>query len=128
MSTDKLLSLYILDKRNLDLAPSSKANLIIVSSAVTKPEGVITTPNEVLFLISFCYVIALAIFILMLLDVGKVAIAKIAILNPFCKFPCSNCRFFTNNYHLLCAVHPSIVFTKQAFDCSDYHPLSNDLS
>jgi hypothetical protein len=34
--------------------------------------------------------------------------------------PCSNCRFFSNNHYLKCAVHPSIVSTKQALDCSDY--------
>ena len=34
--------------------------------------------------------------------------------------PCNNCRFFSNNYYLKCAVHPSIVSTKQALDCSDY--------
>lgn len=34
--------------------------------------------------------------------------------------PCSNCRFFSNNHYLKCAVHPFIVSTKQALDCSDY--------
>lgn len=126
MSTDKLLSLHISDKRNLDLAPSSKANLIVVNSSVTKSEGVIT-PDEVLFLIPFCHLTVLAIFILIMLDIWKVARAKIAMLNPFCQSPCRNCRFFTNNHHLWCAVNPSIVFTKQALDCSDYRPSNKHL-
>lgn len=131
MSTDKLLSLYILDKRNLNLASSTKTKLIIVNSDVTKPdltkqEGVIT-PEEALFLIPLCSMLVLAIFILMLPDVWKVARAKIATLNRFHQVPCKNCRFFTNNHHLWCTVHPSIALTKQALNCADYHPLSEDL-
>lgn len=34
--------------------------------------------------------------------------------------PCSNCRFFDNNHYLKCALHPSIVSTKQALNCPDY--------
>lgn len=33
---------------------------------------------------------------------------------------CKSCRFFSNNSYLKCALHPSIVLTKQASNCSDY--------
>lgn len=36
------------------------------------------------------------------------------------QIPCTNCRFFTNNPYLKCAVRPSTALTKQAIDCSDY--------
>ena len=34
--------------------------------------------------------------------------------------PCRTCRFFANNHYVNCAVHPSIVLTKQARHCPDY--------
>lgn len=36
--------------------------------------------------------------------------------------PCRNCRFFSGNPYLRCAVHPTTVMTKAATDCSDYQP------
>lgn len=39
------------------------------------------------------------------------------------QIPCSNCRFFSNNHYLKCAVHPSTVLTEQALNCSDYWTL-----
>ena len=39
---------------------------------------------------------------------------------PIFPSPCRNCKFFDDNSYLNCAVHPSIVLTKQAVDCSDY--------
>jgi len=43
------------------------------------------------------------------------------------RVPCMNCHFYTMNPHLKCAVNPSVVLTKQAVDCLDYHP-HNDRS
>jgi hypothetical protein len=37
---------------------------------------------------------------------------------------CERCRFFNNNPHLKCAVHPSKVLTSEAKNCSDYSPHS----
>jgi hypothetical protein len=128
MSAHKLLKLYILDKRDFNLAPSNKAKLILVSQSqavtkpdLTKPEGIIT-PDEALFFIPFCYMIVSVILIFMFPNVWKVRRAKIARFNCFNQVPCRNCRFFTDNHHLYCTVQPSIVLTKQALDCSDYHP------
>ena len=41
--------------------------------------------------------------------------------------PCRNCRFFSLNQYLKCAVHPSVVMTKQAIDCPDYCPKDSKL-
>ena len=55
MSTDKLIKFYILEKRNLNLVPLSKAKLIIVKPAVKKPDLLrlekAITPDEALFFI-----------------------------------------------------------------------------
>jgi hypothetical protein len=36
------------------------------------------------------------------------------------QIPCSNCKFFTDNYTLKCAVNPSIALTEAAIHCPDY--------
>lgn len=38
------------------------------------------------------------------------------------QIPCSDCRFFTGNYHLKCPVHPNNALTEEAINCSDYCP------
>ncbi len=40
--------------------------------------------------------------------------------NHFQQVPCKNCRFFTNNHYLKCAVYPAVALTKQALNCSDF--------
>jgi hypothetical protein len=36
------------------------------------------------------------------------------------RIPCTNCRFFTNDYRLKCTIYPHIANTEKAIDCSDY--------
>lgn len=36
------------------------------------------------------------------------------------QIPCSNCRFFTNDYRLKCTVNPSLANTEKAVDCTDF--------
>ncbi|NDJ22390.1 hypothetical protein GS682_12250 [Nostoc sp. B(2019)] len=38
------------------------------------------------------------------------------------KVPCKNCKFYSNNHYLKCAVNPSIVLTEEAMNCSEYSP------
>lgn len=33
--------------------------------------------------------------------------------------PCYECKYFSHNPHLKCALHPDTVLTKQAVDCRD---------
>ena len=39
---------------------------------------------------------------------------------PFWQTPCKNCKFYNRNLYLQCAVHPSLVLTKEAHNCIDY--------
>ena len=43
-------------------------------------------------------------------------------ISSFSQSPCRKCRFFSNNPFLKCAVHPTIVLTKEANNCTDYNP------
>ncbi|MES1024631.1 hypothetical protein ABN584_17205 [Gloeocapsa sp. BRSZ] len=38
------------------------------------------------------------------------------------KIPCSNCRYFSSNPYLKCAVNPKIALTQEAIDCTEYCP------
>ncbi|MBE9036808.1 hypothetical protein [aff. Roholtiella sp. LEGE 12411] len=38
------------------------------------------------------------------------------------KVPCKNCKFYSNNHYLKCAVKPSIVLTEEAMNCPEYSP------
>ncbi|NET38874.1 MAG: hypothetical protein F6K19_43980 [Cyanothece sp. SIO1E1] len=40
------------------------------------------------------------------------------------QIPCSNCQFFTGDYHLKCAVHPSKALSEAAINCPDYQPMA----
>ncbi|MBD2447086.1 hypothetical protein H6G76_07885 [Nostoc sp. FACHB-152] len=42
--------------------------------------------------------------------------------------PCKNCRFYSNNHYLKCAVQPSIVMTDEAKNCSEYSPKNEKLT
>lgn len=57
-------------------------------------------------------------------DLLKFAKHKISIMKNLEQVPCKNCRYFTNNPYLRCAVNPAIALTSQAVNCSDYCPMT----
>ncbi len=36
------------------------------------------------------------------------------------RIPCTECRFFTEDYHLKCTVQPHLANTEEAIECRDY--------
>jgi len=107
-----------------------EVRLPAVNPVATKPvqtnqERVINS-GDGLSLIPFGFTMILVISILTLAKIWKVVRAKNVMLNCFHRLPCRNCHFFTDNHYLGCTVRPSCVLTEQAFDCSDYHPLSKN--
>jgi hypothetical protein len=36
------------------------------------------------------------------------------------RIPCTECRFFTGDYHLKCTVQPHLANTEEAIECRDY--------
>ncbi|MFB2939041.1 hypothetical protein ACE1B6_27625 [Aerosakkonemataceae cyanobacterium BLCC-F154] len=57
-------------------------------------------------------------------DLLKFAKHKISIIKNLEQVPCKNCRYFTNNPYLRCAVNPAIALTSEAINCSDYCPMN----
>lgn len=49
-------------------------------------------------------------------------------INSVHKLPCKNCRFYSNNHYLKCAVNPSIVLTEEAMSCSEYSSSKKNFS
>ncbi|MDM9381488.1 hypothetical protein QUB80_12330 [Chlorogloeopsis sp. ULAP01] len=43
-------------------------------------------------------------------------------LNNLQQHSCQNCRYFSNNKYIKCAVNPTIALTEEAKNCLDYHP------
>lgn len=70
------------------------------------------------------FLIAWGIFVFTILADWKFTHQGKVTINPFKQVPCKNCRFFHNNPHLKCAVHPFNALTKQALNCPDYQQKS----
>ncbi len=100
-----------------------ETKLVEVSSVWTKIL-VEFWPVQVLFLIPICFIFIKAIIGLTVASGWKLARdeKRLVTLNRFQQVPCKNCRFFTNNLYLKCAVQPSTALTKQALNCPDYWP------
>jgi len=52
-------------------------------------------------------------------ELGTVKIGS-GVIFSFTPNKCRSCRFYASNLYLKCAVHPSIVLTRQANKCLDY--------
>ena len=52
-------------------------------------------------------------------EVGTVAIVD-GVVFSFTPNKCRSCKFYAKNLYLRCAVHPSVVLTRQAKNCLDY--------
>ncbi len=67
-----------------------------------------------------------AIFLTMLVKLRKNKQSNIVVnLKQINKIPCSNCRYFSSNPYLKCAVNPKIALTEEAIDCTEYCPQAN---
>ncbi len=69
------------------------------------------------------FVIVWAVFLLILQKIRSALEEKMSLtVNGVSQVPCKNCKFFSNNHYLKCAVKPDIVLTEAAIDCSEYCP------
>lgn len=144
MYADDFLKLNTLGEK------SFKQATIIESKPVgTEPSGKKTTgtildeaaiSDGAMFLISFTLMLVWAIVAFRLskatfrfsnvalrpLEFWEVTGDEMATIEHFHQLPCRNCRYFSNNPYLKCAIQPSIALTLQALNCSDYCPQNED--
>lgn len=78
--------------------------------------------NVVLLGASIYFVMGWAILCLMVSIILTGARAEIFALDRLHQVPCRNCKFFSRNPYLKCAIHPCIALTEKASNCSDYLP------
>jgi hypothetical protein len=74
-------------------------------------------------------IIAGAVVVLMLPKIQTIMQERILYkLKGLNKLPCHNCKFYSGNLYLRCAVNPAIVMTKEAKNCGEYNPSSDQIS
>lgn len=74
------------------------------------------------FIIPFCFVCAWLFSFLVIWSIWSSIKDTLSKAKQMHEIPCSNCKFFTNDYRLKCTVRPTIANTEEAIDCPDYRP------
>lgn len=69
-----------------------------------------------------CFVTAWVLVVLLMWTIWIAARDGIATVKRLHQIPCANCQFFTDDYLLKCAVHPTFALTEEAINCSDFCP------
>lgn len=75
-----------------------------------------------LVLVPVCFVLAWSIVGLVVWNLILAGRDGLAQAQQMHKIPCSECRFFTGDYHLKCTVHPDRALSEEAVNCGDYEP------
>lgn len=119
MQTDELSQFSKLGEKSLN-----QVNLILAKPSIpqhyeAKPD-IASMTNGAIFLIPICFMMIWTVFVFMSSDIWIVGRKKTPNVKDYYRVPCKNCRFFTNNPYLKCAVNPSLTLTPQAINCSDY--------
>ncbi|OUL35662.1 hypothetical protein BV372_10200 [Nostoc sp. T09] len=80
-----------------------------------------TIPDVAISLTPLALLISWIVFFLILRkNQTSVDNKRIFIINSLHKVPCKNCKYYSNNHYVKCAVQPSIVMTEEAKNCSEY--------
>jgi hypothetical protein len=108
-------------------------NISQVTNSEVKQEQMqpdtINIPDVALSLSPIALLCSWVMFFLILQKIRTILDNKMVFtINGVHKVPCKNCRFYSNNHYLKCAVQPSIVMTEDAKDCSEYSPKNGKLS
>jgi hypothetical protein len=72
------------------------------------------------FLVPICFLAAWAIVLMAGWSFWAALRDTVARSRQMHQIPCTDCRFFTKDYHLKCTVHPSKALTEEAINCPDY--------
>jgi hypothetical protein len=117
------------------LNSSTSEQILLARTRVDEFESVssepyVNKPNIPEISASSLYIIPTTFFAFWLLyliastDLLKFAKHKFSMIKHLEQVPCKNCRYFTNNPYLRCAVNPAIVLTSEAVNCSEYCPMN----
>ncbi|HAX77859.1 MAG TPA: hypothetical protein DCY88_18970 [Cyanobacteria bacterium UBA11372] len=107
---------------NLQAAPGTNPRQEYQTEIAVNRQDSITEPNQALIYGGSFSLFAILTGTVIWLSKRRIGEKKESFFNfdRFNKVPCRNCRYFTGNFYLKCAVRPSEVLTKKAINCSDY--------
>lgn len=118
MHNSELFRFYLPPENSSNQITLIEANVVRADTTTKPPIG--NTTYLILAPICFMIVCGTVFFIVSFICNVREKKYRTVTLNHFKQVPCRNCRFFKDNHYLNCAVHPSIVLTKEALNCSDY--------
>ena len=102
-------------ERNFNQVTLSEAKL-----PEAKPDALTLSDGGMLW-VSIVFILGWMLFFVRVLGMQVLVQKEIDdLLKLVDKVPCKSCHFFATNPYINCAVHPSIVLTKQASNCTDY--------
>ncbi|MEH2067527.1 MAG: hypothetical protein V7K47_05050 [Nostoc sp.] len=115
------------DNQILQTTVAANKNLHqVIPSEIKKqqtPTKELTIPDLAISLSPLGFIVGWVVFLTMLQKIQSLLNSKVAFpITISHKVPCKNCRFYSNNNYLKCAVNPSIVLTEEAMNCSEYSP------
>ncbi len=117
MYGDQTLQKNVVYQRNLHQVTRSE-----VKKEQVQPNG-LTIPDVAISLSPLAFVCGWVVFFLILRKIRTSLDNKMVFtINGLHKVPCRNCKFYSSNHYLKCAVNPSIVLTEEAMNCSEYSP------
>ena len=122
MSVEKFLNVSTSEQIVLARSRVNEIQSVPSETYVNKP----TIPDisaTSLYIIPTTFFTFWLMYLIVSTDLLKFAKHKISIIKNLEQVPCKNCRYFTNNPYLRCAVNPAIALTSEAINCSDYCPM-----
>ncbi len=121
MHADDFLRFYVSEEKNFSqLNPNEVKSGAPVEDLAKDHSS--PMPPEGAVVISICLTMVLAAAAFVFLKLRAVRRGKAETIKSCTQVPCRNCRYFTNNPYLKCAVNPFVALTEKAMDCSDYYP------
>ena len=115
----------------ITVAANSNLHQVIVSEATKNKAQTheLTVTDIAIYLSLVGFVISWMVFFLILRKIRAILDYKMVFsVKSLHKLPCKNCRFYSNNHYLKCAVNPSIVLTDEAINCYEYSRSKKDSS
>jgi len=73
-------------------------------------------------LVPLCFLLAWGFVILTIWNIWAFVRDSVARAKQMHQIPCTDCRYFTGDYHLKCTVHPSRALSEEAIGCQDFEP------
>jgi hypothetical protein len=71
-------------------------------------------------LVPCCFVLAWALIFMVAAQLWALGRDGVKVTQRLHQIPCSDCQFFTGDYHLKCTVNPNTALTEAAIGCRDF--------